>query len=52
VKYVNAVSDTEIEKLISVYSDQYVVAKAAMKGGDKFENLSETARIEIGMRTF
>lgn len=52
VKYVNAVTDAEIEKLITVYNDEYKVAKAAQKGGDKYENLRETARIEIGMRAF
>lgn len=52
VKYVNAVSDAEIAKLISVYNEQYVVAKAAVKGGDKYQNLLETARIELGMRAF
>lgn len=52
VKYVNEVTDTEINNLVAFYNEQYSVAKAAIKGGDKYENLRETAKIELGMRTF
>lgn len=52
VKYVNQVSDSEIEKLISIYRDCYEVERAALPGGTHHESLREAARIEWGMRSF
>jgi L-arabinose isomerase len=52
VNYVNKVSDVEIDKLVSKYQNIYDVAPEAHKGGKKYSNLHETARIELGMRTF
>lgn len=52
VACINKISDSEIDKLVAVYNDQYKVAKAALKGGDKYQNLRETAKIELGMRAF
>jgi L-arabinose isomerase len=52
VKYVNAIADAEMDKLISVYNEEYIIAKDALKDGDKYQNLRETARIELGMRAF
>ncbi|MGD0590159.1 MAG: L-arabinose isomerase [Bacteroidota bacterium] len=52
VKFINEVSDADINKLIAEYESKYTVAAAAKKGGERYSNLCETARIEIGMRAF
>lgn len=52
VKYVNEVTESEINNLVSLYNEQYNVAKAAIKGGDKYANLLEAAKIELGLRAF
>jgi L-arabinose isomerase len=52
VKYINKVSDTDIDNLVSKYESIYNVAPEAKKGGEKYSNLRETARIELGMRSF
>jgi len=52
VKYINEVSDADINKLISEYESRYTVAAAAKKGGERYSNLCETARIELGIRAF
>jgi L-arabinose isomerase len=49
---VNAIADSEIDKLISDYEHAYVVAKPLARGGDKHESLREAARIELGLRAF
>jgi L-arabinose isomerase len=52
VKVVNSVGDKEIDQLVDLYFSIYKVAEEAQKGKAKFENLRETARIELGMRNF
>jgi L-arabinose isomerase len=52
VKYFKEVSDSDVEKLLAVYDEQYIVAKDARKGGSKRNFLSEQARYEIGMKAF
>jgi len=52
VKCINEVSDADINKLVAEYESKYSVAAAAKKGGERYSNLLETARIESGMRTF
>lgn len=52
VKVINEVSDAEIDKLIKVYEETYNVVPAAKKGGEKYANVRETAKIELGMRAF
>jgi len=52
VKYFNEVSDSDIEKLLAVYDEQYIVAKDARVGGSKRNFLGEQARYEIGMKAF
>ena len=52
VKRINEVSDADINKLITEYESKYTVAAAAKKGGEHYSNLCETARIELGMRSF
>ena len=52
VKYVNAVSDSDIQKLVKEYTDRYQIAESLKKGSEKHTSLQEAARIEIGMRAF
>ncbi|MGA7719742.1 MAG: L-arabinose isomerase [Ignavibacteriaceae bacterium] len=52
VRYVNAVADTEVEKLIKVYEETYIVSNVLRKGAEKYKSLQEAAKIEIGMRNF
>ena len=52
VNYINKVSNVAIDKLVTKYQNIYNVAPEAHKEGMKYSNLRETARIELGMRTF
>jgi L-arabinose isomerase len=52
VKYVKAVSDTEIDQLVQEYDDTYNVATELAPNGNKRAALRESARIEQGMRSF
>jgi L-arabinose isomerase len=52
VKYVNNVTDSDIDTLITEYENRYVLASSAKKGGEKYQNLRDGAKIEIGLRTF
>ncbi len=52
VKYVNAVTDAEIDKLVAEYDGRYAVAEPLRKGGAQRQSLREAARIELGMRAF
>ncbi len=52
VRYVNAVSDTEIDRMVAEYDQQYIVAEPIRPGGEMRGSLREAARIELGMRAF
>lgn len=52
VQYVNNTNENEIDKLIDEYFDKYEVAPIAKKEGEKYSNLREAAKIEIGLRNF
>lgn len=52
VAYVNQVTDTEIDRLITDYEEQYHIAKDLLAEGDQRQSLREAARIEIGLRAF
>jgi L-arabinose isomerase len=52
VKYVSAVTDADIDKLVAEYDAQYAVAEPLRKGGAARQSLREAARIESGMRAF
>jgi L-arabinose isomerase len=52
VRYVNEVSDSEIDRLVRDYDEQYVVAAELRAGGDRHPSLRDGARIEMGMRHF
>ncbi|MCE1253636.1 MAG: L-arabinose isomerase [Anaerolineae bacterium] len=52
VKYVNAVSDAAIDKIIGEYYDTYTVSPSLLAGGQYYSSLRSSARIELGMRAF
>jgi L-arabinose isomerase len=52
VKYVSAVTDADVDKLVAEYDAQYAVAEPLRKGGAARQSLREAARIESGMRAF
>jgi L-arabinose isomerase len=49
---IDQVTDTAVDRLVDDYCDQYVVQKDLLPGGDRNAELRESARIELGMRTF
>ncbi|MGA2062104.1 MAG: L-arabinose isomerase [Thermoguttaceae bacterium] len=52
VKYVGAVTDAQVDKLVAEYDESYAVAEPLRKGGAQRQSLREAARIELGMRAF
>lgn len=52
VDAVSQITDSEIDRLVSVYDDTYRVAEPLRKGGSQRGALREAARIELGMRAF
>ena len=52
VKYVNEVPDSEIDRLVESYLDEYEAPSALQPGGEKHASMCEGARIEIGLRNF
>ena len=49
---VNQIEDSAIERLIGEYAELYEIDDSAAKGGSRHHALRESARIELGMRTF
>lgn len=52
VKFVNSVTDAEIDWLVAEYDDSYRVAKSLRPGGSQRKSLRDAARIELGLRAF
>ena len=52
VKFVQAVSDADITKLVEEYETNYTVSASLRKGGEKHAALRDAAKTELGMRTF
>ena len=52
VKSVQAVAETDIDRLVAEYDERYAVAGARRAGGAGRQALRESARIEAGVRTF
>jgi L-arabinose isomerase len=52
VRFTGEVADAEIDALVAVYDEQYAVAPALRRGGERHQSLREGARIEIGIRRF
>jgi len=52
VKFVNEVTQSDINTLVKEIELKYNVAEILKKGGTEHESLRESARIELGMRAF
>ncbi|HXV41990.1 MAG TPA: L-arabinose isomerase, partial [Anaerolineae bacterium] len=52
VRFVNEVSDSEVDQVIQDYLDQYQVVPALRPGGELYQSLRDGARIELGLRHF
>jgi L-arabinose isomerase len=52
VRAINAISDSEIGKLVDEYEATYEVTSDLRKNGSRHKNIREQARIELGMRAF
>ncbi|MEO8357037.1 MAG: L-arabinose isomerase [Chloroflexota bacterium] len=52
VKAVNEASDTDVEKTMQAYLDEYDVSASLQPGGERNASLREGARIEVGLRNF
>ncbi|MDB5118947.1 MAG: L-arabinose isomerase [Sphingobacteriales bacterium] len=52
VQVINEVTEEAIESLISEFEQQYNIVDSLKKGGAQHESLRESAKIEIGLRTF
>lgn len=52
VKVINETSDAEIDRLCTLYADQYRLADTLKKGAAQHASLREAAKIETGLRNF
>jgi L-arabinose isomerase len=52
VKVINAISDSEIDKLTAEYEEKYAVVPSLKKGGNQYNSLRDAAKIELGMLAF
>ncbi len=52
VRRVDAVSESEVDRLVAEYDEQYTVAETLRRGGECRSMLRDAARIEAGMRQF
>jgi len=52
LKHIDAASDSEVEWLCGQYEEQYAMAPALRRDGERRESLRDAARIEIGLRRF
>lgn len=52
VKSVKEAADSDVDKMVKTYLDEYEVVPALKVGGERHDSLREGARIEVGMRNF
>jgi L-arabinose isomerase len=52
VKAVSEASDSDVNKMVQAYLDEYDVIPSLRPGGERNASLKEGARIEVGMRNF
>ena len=52
VEYVDAVSEAEVDDLVTTYEKEYELAPELEKSGGMRDSLREAARIELGIRAF
>ena len=51
-KYIDKVTEAELNDLLAVYESTYTLTPSLLKGGDQRDSLAEAAKIEIGLRAF
>jgi len=52
VEVINEATDDEIDALCGVYAEEYDLAPELVRGNSRHDSLRESARIEIGLRSF
>jgi L-arabinose isomerase len=52
VKSINSITDSEIDTLLKEYENQYTLIPAVQKGREKYQNIRDAAKIELGLRFF
>jgi L-arabinose isomerase len=52
VEVINSVTENEIDALVAVYEEEYVLTDSLQNGGSQRQSLKEAARIEIGIESF
>ena len=52
VRYVDEVTDQEVDQLVAVYEDNYTLTEPLSRVGSQRQSLRESARIELGLKTF
>lgn len=52
VKYVNEVSDSDVDTLMKDYADHFTLASDLQAGGARHSSVREAGRIELGIRAF
>ncbi len=52
VRAVNQSSESEIDKMVEAYLDEYEVSPVLQPGGERYPSLREGAKIEAGLRNF
>jgi len=52
VQAVSEASDSDVQKMVEAYLDEYDVVSALQPDGERYDSLLTGARIEVGMRNF
>jgi L-arabinose isomerase len=52
VRYVNEITDAEVDRLVAEYDDRYFLSESLRRDGSQRPALREAARIELGMKSF
>jgi L-arabinose isomerase len=52
VTVIHDISDSEVDRLVKEYEDQYTLAASLRKGQPNHQSLKDAARIELGLRRF
>ncbi len=52
VKFIDQVTDKDVDRLIQEYDDSYTLVANVRNGGSHHQSLRDAAKIEIGMRAF
>jgi L-arabinose isomerase len=52
VKFVDEVSESDIDQLVTEYDDRYAVVESLRPAGNQRQSLRDSARIELGLKNF